>query len=315
VQGHAWTTYVHLRDRLRPPTQEAAPWSATVDDALLGPVRLTGWHKRVSPTDLLILVHGLGGHADSGYVVRMARAAEALGLSTLRLSLRGADRSGEDYYHAGLTDDVRAALDDPELATYQRVTVLGFSMGGHIALRLAAENHPRVSAYAAICAPLDLAASCDFIDRPRSLPYRRHLLSGLKEMYREYARRRPEQSIAESALRRIRRIRDYDEAVIVPRHGFRSADDYYRRASASSVLGAIEAPTLFLATEGDPMITPDTLVRHLARRSRSVDVRWLEHGGHVAFPRRARLEDQVLGWLRQAGSSPAAATDWTGYPR
>jgi len=300
MQGHAWTTFVHLRDRFRPPAQAAEAWATTVGDPMLGPIQLTGWHKHVSPTELLILVHGLGGHADSGYVVHMANAAEALGLSTLRLSLRGADRSGEDYYHAGLTADLRAALDDPRFGSYERITVLGFSMGGHISLRLAAEGHPRVSAYATVCAPLDLSASCDFIDRPRSLPYRRHLLSGLKEMYREFARKRPERSIPERALRGIRRIRDYDEAVIVPRHGFASADDYYRRASAASVLGDIATPTLFVAAQGDPMITPETLVRHLARRSRSVEVRWLTHGGHVAFPSRSRLEDQILGWLRQA---------------
>lgn len=62
---------------------------------------------------------------------RAARVAEAAGLDSLRLNLRGADRMGEDGYHAGLTADLAAALASPELADYRSVGVLGFSLGGH----------------------------------------------------------------------------------------------------------------------------------------------------------------------------------------
>ena len=64
----------------------------------------------------LLIVHGLGGSAKSPYTAKAAHAAAAAGLSSLRLNLRGADLLGEDYYHAGMTADLAAAIASPELA-------------------------------------------------------------------------------------------------------------------------------------------------------------------------------------------------------
>src|SRR5690606_37383931 len=105
--GHLWTLGPHVLGTLRPervPRDE--PWDTTLVDPVVGPIRLTGW-LRARPTSetLVIVVHGLGGDTGSRYVLRAARAADAAGLSYLRLNMRGADRSGEDLYHAGLTAD------------------------------------------------------------------------------------------------------------------------------------------------------------------------------------------------------------------
>jgi predicted alpha/beta-fold hydrolase len=296
MEGHLWTAYVHLRDRVRPPRLPAREWSTTVADDRHGEIELTGYFSEVGP-DLIVLVHGLGGRADSGYVVRTARVAEALGYSTLRLALRGADRRGQDFYHAGLTADLRAALASPEASRFRRRFVIGFSMGGHISLRLAAEGDHDVEAFATVCAPLDLGASCAHIDRRSSFPYRRHVLQGLKEMYREVARTRDWATLDDRDLRGIRTIREWDRHTIVPRFGFADPDDYYRSCSAGPLLGSIDTPTLYLTAEADPMVTADTVLRPLASRSSAVEVDWLTYGGHVAFPEKAGVDARVVRWL------------------
>ena len=53
-----------------------------------------------------MIVHGLGGSATSYYARKAALAAAHAELDSLRLNLRGADRGGADYYHAGLTEDL-----------------------------------------------------------------------------------------------------------------------------------------------------------------------------------------------------------------
>ena len=59
------------------PTEPAPsdPWETVLDDPEVGPVRLTG-RLQAPPGSraIAILVHGLGGCADSDYLVRMARA-------------------------------------------------------------------------------------------------------------------------------------------------------------------------------------------------------------------------------------------------
>jgi len=182
--GHAWTIGSWLRHQARPqaaPTSEA--WSTMVEDPRMGQVRLSGQLRHRS-SSLLLVVHGLGSEIDAPYVVAAALAAEARGLSCLRLYLRGADRKGEDFYHAGLTADLHATLASPTLASYDRVFVLGYSLGGHVTLRYAVDGpSPKVQAIAAVSAPLDLDLAARAFDRPACAVYRRNVLAGLCEIY------------------------------------------------------------------------------------------------------------------------------------
>ena len=53
-------------------------------------------------------------------VVQAARAAERAGFACLRLAKSGADRDGEDFYHAGLREDVEAAVASDALRRFSR---------------------------------------------------------------------------------------------------------------------------------------------------------------------------------------------------
>ena len=314
--GHLWTVLPTLLHRVQPaaapPTK---PWSTRVRDDRGGQaspespggwIRLTGKLREHPDSDTLVLVvHGLGGSIDTHYCVRAATAIDAQGWSCLRLFLRGADRLGEDFYHAGLVADLEAALRSPELARYRRLFVLGYSLGGHVALHAAlAPIDPRLAAVAAVCAPLNLQRGARAIDRRRATPYRRHVLSGLKEIYEQVAARRPVPTPVER-IRHVRTIREWDALTVVPRYGFASVDDYYARMSAGPRLGALRCPTLLLPSRHDPMVPSWTFEDHLAAASPHLTVTWVEGGGHVGYPPRialgdrtvARLEEPILTWF------------------
>ena len=318
LRGHARTLGGRALRALRPePAPACEDWQTVIEDPVMGPVRLTGRLCHTGSPDgeadtLLLVVHGLGACADAAYARRAARVAEAAGLSSLRLNLRGADRSGDDYYHAGLTEDLRAALASPELARYRNLAILGFSLGGHTALRYATEGHdPRLRAVAAVCSPLDLAAGGRLIDRPGLWAYRRYLLNHLLEIYGAVAARRPVPvSLAEA--RRIRNFRDWDTRVVAARHGFRDADDYYDRMSVGPRLPRLGVPALLVASEDDPMVPAGAIrpvIEGYGGRALPLDVRWVPSGGHMAFPRRldlglgpvpsgaGGLEAQVVSWI------------------
>ncbi|MEM7585497.1 MAG: alpha/beta fold hydrolase [Acidobacteriota bacterium] len=143
-------------------------WSVDAPDPRLGQVRLTGALTEVPGSrKLVVLVHGLGGSCDSSYMLRAASLAEQLGVSALRLNLRGADRQGADLYHAGLSRDLDAVLSSPAFRGIEEVLLLGFSLGGHISLRYALADHdPRLRAVAAACTPRDLDCSVTAVDGP-----------------------------------------------------------------------------------------------------------------------------------------------------
>ncbi len=289
------------------PTSE--PWSVEVPDPDLGPIRLTGCLRATVSSTLLILVHGLGGSAESTYMLRTARVADQLGLSTLRLNLRGADRRGEDFYHAGLCGDLEWVLASAQLAGFERVLLFGFSLGGHISLRFATEvADRRLRAVAAACAPLDLDRSVAALDRPASWIYRRYVLAGLCQMYAEVAARRA-LPLPLAEVRRIRTLREWDRQTIVPRFGFDSPEDYYRQAGVAGRLDSLRVPALLVVAEDDPMLPRPAVDRGLCGREEQLSLRWVRRGGHLAFAASldlgedapAGLAGQVIGWLMRAG--------------
>ncbi|MCB9625050.1 MAG: alpha/beta fold hydrolase [Sandaracinus sp.] len=306
LHGHWHTFRPFVRQLVRAtPTVPSRHWRTFLDDPDVGRVRLTGRLHEQPGDELLVVVHGLGGSHQSIYTLEAARAAASVGVSCLRLNLRGADRKGRDYYHAGLTADLRAALASDELARFRRVYVLGYSLGGHLVLRYASEGvDPRVRAVATNCAPVDLAAGADEIDRPKGAVYRSKVLGGLKEIYAEVAKRR-DVPIPVAEAERIRTLREWDTRVVAPRFGFSDADEYYATQSAGPVLDRIVVPALAVVAERDPMVFAHTVRPHLepCGAVRSV---FVARGGHVGFPSdvdlglggRGDVESQTLAWLR-----------------
>jgi len=312
LHGHYWTYAGFVLSHVRPtgPLGDA-PVAITAPDPTLGPIPLTARFRDDPGADTcVVIIHGLGGDIDSRYVQLATLAAQRAGKATLRLGMRGSDRSGADVYHAGLTDDVRAALASPVLARFSRIEIVGYSMGGHIALTYAASGtiDPRVGAIAAVCAPLDLAAGVRAIQRPDRRPYQFHVLGSLKAGYRAVqARARqtgPPLPHPASVVDRARTIREWDELVVCPRFGFRDPEQYYEEASAGPRLVKIAVPTLLAVAEPDPMVPPSTLAPWLERVSPTTTTWRFERGGHVAFPaglrdRAVTLEDEILAWLAE----------------
>jgi uncharacterized protein len=314
--GHVRTVLPFVLGGLRPPLAPAStPWTAMLEDPDLGPVRISGRLSEAPGSDeALVIVHGISGSAESPYCVLAARAAAAHGIASLRLGLRGSDGSGQDFYHGGQTADLAAALRSPELAAFERIYLLGFSLGGHICLRWSLRpTDRRVRSVAAVSAPLDLGAACRNIDRPACWPYRRVILAGLVQGYAAVAARRSVPTPLET-VRRVRRLRDWDSLSIVPRYHFAGVEDYYDSVSVGPHVGDLRLPALFVAAEHDPMVPADTLRLYLRRASSALDVRWLRDAGHVGFPRQLSLgeacppglEAQLIGWLRRHASLPGA---------
>jgi predicted alpha/beta-fold hydrolase len=310
LAGHAWTVVPHLLSNWSRVSDDGArPWTTEVEDPRVGRVRLSGrLFEPPGAQALLIAVHGLGGSAASSYMLKASRAAHSAGLATLRLSLRGADGSGEDVYNAALIDDLRAALASPEAVPYGTVFVLGFSLGGHLALRFATEQpDPRLRAVAAVCAPLDLASSQATIDAPGRPLYRRYLLARLRRSAAPVATR-GRLPVSMRELRQVRTIREWDRLVVVPRFGFASTEDYYARSSVAPHLGRLAVPALLVVARNDPMVPAATL-RPWLKTAPRIDVRWVARGGHLGFPRSLDLgergprgiDGQVVAWLQCHG--------------
>ena len=250
------------------------------------------WHAGIEPRATALVIHGVGGTSESAYVVRAARALHRSGMNVVRVSLRGDGeglQTARAMYHAGLSDDPRRVVE--QLARDARVAslvVLGFSLGGNVSLKLAGEwggDAPtKLAAVAAVSAPLDLVEVSKALERIRTLPYRAWILKGLIGQATSFARAHPKHvKFDPKRLWRVRTIREYDEIVVVPTHGFRDAHDYYARSSSGPRLRDIRVPTLLVHAEDDPMVPGATVKPFFGALPPSVEVAWSDRGGHVGW--------------------------------
>ncbi|MEZ4463799.1 MAG: alpha/beta fold hydrolase [bacterium] len=201
-------------------------------------------------------------------------------------------------------------LASPALADFEAVHFLGFSLGGHLACRLAAEDgDARIGRLVALCPPLDLAACQQFLDHPARSLYRYNLLVGLRAAYRAAAARGPVPTPWEQ-VRRVKRLYDWDQLTVVPRFGFASPEAYYQETAAGPTLRHAHRPLLIIAVADDPIVPYRTSVAPwLSDLPAAVEVKVLRSGGHVYFPGDAHagvgdlpgVEHQAVHWLLDGG--------------
>jgi len=241
-------------------------------------------HFRDPAAPLLLLVHGLEGSSDSPYMRATAREALAAGFDVLRLNVRNCGSTEHlcpTLYHSGLTADLRSVIE--QLAP-RRICLLGFSMGGNQALKLAGEWADRAPAHLVavigISTPIDLASSARRIGEPRNRLYEIRFMRSLRARMRRKAHLWPNLYSA-AGLDRLRSVVDFDHQVTAPAFGFRDAWDYYEQSSARNYLASICIPALLLQAQDDPFIPFDPY-RRLPPNPR-LQILTPTHGGHVAF--------------------------------
>jgi predicted alpha/beta-fold hydrolase len=80
----------------------------------------------------------------------------------------------------------------------------------------------------------------------------------------------------------VRSFWEYDGRVVAPLYGFRSAADYYERASSRPFLARIRVPTLVIHADDDPFMVP-AAVPTPGELSPAVTLELTRGGGHVGF--------------------------------
>lgn len=296
-------------------------WTPPCEDLIVsaGPdVRLlmrASWHS--GPRSLrpaLLIVHGLGGCDGSGYVIATGLHAWRAGWHVVRMNMRSAGdslRVCARLYNAGLADDLLAAL-GAVAALVPAVGIVGFSLGGSLALLLLARNASRLPAElvgtVAVSPPLDLAVAAAALERPANRMYQGYFMGSLREAYRLRQRLRPD--LYEPGRERgIGTVREYDEAITAPYGGYRDAAHYYASSSAGPLLGRIAHPALILASQDDPMVPGDSVARWPLPESGRVRREMPATGGHTGFvartqaPGRFWAAERALAFLRQGGDA------------
>jgi len=310
--GHLQTIYPFLVLRRRPPAYRRERWETPDGDFID-----LDWTPGHADSPVLALFHGLEGSSASHYATALMRAVVERGWSGVVVHFRGC--SGEPNrlaraYHSGDADEIDWILRRlRERHSGRRLFAAGVSLGGNALLkwlaRERAEARKVVAAAAAVSAPLDLMTAGDRLGSGFNRLYGDLFLGTLRRKSLEKLERFPG-IYGREAVRHARTLRQFDDVVTAPLHGFRDADDYWTRASSLRELRQIEAPTLIVHARNDPFL-PGPHLPAAADVSAAVELDFPAGGGHAGFasgpfPGNLRwLPRRLIAFFESNGAAPA----------
>jgi len=243
-----------------------------------------------APRGEIVLVHGLEGSSESGYMLGIAEKAFRAGFSVIRMNQRncgGTEKLTPTLYNSSLSGDYAAILRELiERDGFREVFFCGYSMGGNLVMKMASElgdsAPPQLRAVAVVCPALDLSAGADALAEPRNFLYERRFVNGLKARARRKASLFPDE-IRLDGIEKVRTIREFDDFITAPNCGFRDAADYYHRASALRSIANVGVPALMLAAKDDPIVPYASLCVPAVQQNPHITLELTDHGGHCAY--------------------------------
>lgn len=248
------------------------------------------WRENPRGHATIVLLHGLEGSSESGYMLGIAEKAWLSGFNVVRLNQRncgGTERLTQTLYHSGLSGDIRSVMFELiERDRLPEIFAVGFSMGGNLVLKMAgelADSAPsQIRGFIAVAPALDLAACADALGEPRNFVYQRHFVRGLKRRMRLKTGLFPD-IFPVDGMRNIRSVREFDELITARFCGFAGADDYYERSSALQLVSQIRKPCMILTSEDDPFVPLSSFSNAAIRENPCIKLLITKHGGHCAF--------------------------------
>jgi predicted alpha/beta-fold hydrolase len=297
--GHLQTVYARYLAHNYPVRYRRERWETPDDDFID-----LDWVDAPDLAKLLVLFHGLEGCSRSHYGVSLMALANRRGWAGVVPHFRGcsgeANRSTRSY-HSGDSREIdwilrRLKSDKPG----QRIYVVGVSLGGNMLLKWLGEEREKaaeiVERAVAVSTPMDLAAAAGVLDSGlNKFIYTSHFLRFMKPKALAKITAH-DLAIDARAIRASWTFRQFDDLFTAPVHGFKDAEDYWRKSSSRPWLKTIKLPTLVINARNDPFL-PESALPSTEEVSDSVTLDFPPRGGHVGFV--SGTFPGNIGWLPQ----------------
>ncbi len=235
-----------------------------------------------------LLVHGLAGCHQSGYMVRTASKLNARGVRTFRMDLRaagaGADLAKLPYYPGCSPDVLAAARHVAKQCIGAPIMLIGYSLGGNAVLKtlgeFACELPTSVAGAFCVNPAICLKAAADRLATWQNRVYNRFFVRKLWQQIRERPQLvRPE--LIDTPSWRPRNLNQLDDEYTRTVRGYTSLSSYHESCGAGPWLNCIQKPTMIITSDDDPIVPVTVFNRY--ERSDVVDVHVTRGGGHLGF--------------------------------
>jgi len=282
--------------------------------------RITTWDNdfidldfsKVNSSKLVVLIHGLEGSSESKYILAAASELNKAGYDTVSFNLRGC--SGEDNlllptYHSGKTEDLDFVINYLiENYSYDKIMVVGYSLGGNMTLKYFGEYvktiSDKVSCGVAISVPVDLASSSRIMGTSKNKIYMYKFLRSLRKKILIKNQKYPDYKLDIKKLLKSKTFKEFDGLYTAPVSGFSGPEDYWEKASSKPYLTSIKKPVLLITSSDDPFLAKECYPIKEAENSNYFYLEITKHGGHVGFisnlfsKKNRWLENRILQFIK-----------------
>lgn len=254
---------------------------------------LTGSTRAINSSKLIILIHGWEGSAESTYLLSTASALFNQGYSILRLHLRDHGPSShlnEALFHAARLDEVAGAIRNiNERFTYEGYSLIGFSLGGNISLRISqrVEQHQlqldSIVAISPVISPADTMKALN----DGSIIYRQYFTKKWKRALRNKQNHFPDKYDF-SDLIAMRTLTEMTEQLVDEHTPYSSTSDYFSEYTLRpGDFSDLVVKTYIIMAADDPVI-PYQNFSHF-KSNENLKIFSFANGGHCGFIKNWKL--------------------------
>jgi len=252
-------------------------------------VRLLGHHaaRRGGNGELVLLLHGWEGSAEANYVLSCAALLYRLGFDVFRLNLRDhgpTHHLNPELFHSCRIAEVVGAVGAVQARhPSQRLSLVGYSLGGNFALRVAVRAPAagiRLRQVVAVCPVLDPAHTLERLEQG-SWIYRNYFVLKWRRSLLKKRRAWPDLYDLDELLEH-RNLTAMTEQLVLRYSGYADLLSYLAGyAIVGPALATLEVPSRIIAALDDPIIPAADLAR-LATPP-ALEITTTERGGHCGF--------------------------------
>jgi uncharacterized protein len=190
-------------------------------------------------------------------------------------------------YHSGHTADLDFLINLViKENKYTDITLVGFSVGGNIALKYGGEKGDLlpepIRRIIAFSVPCDLKNCSMELEKPGNWLYQWQFLVTLKQKAKIQNARFPNKINMDKILS-AKYFRQFDDYYTAPINGFEDAEDYWRHASCQSFLPNIKIPSLLISAVDDCFLANTCYPTEFAASSTLFHLETPHFGGHLGF--------------------------------
>jgi hypothetical protein len=267
------------------------------DGVRLLALRASPPRERTSGKALAVLLHGWEGSANSLYVQSLGQTLFERGFDVVRLNLRdhgGSHDLNPDLFHSCRIGEVVGAVRRlHEMHPRHRLNLVGFSLGGNFALRVAARARGAqidLARVVAVCPVLDPGHTLESLEHGLSL-YRHYFIQAWRRSLRRKHAAWPGRYQFDDMLR-MTSLTEMTAALVRRYTEFRDLQEYLNGyAIVDGALSALDVNSRVIASLDDPII-PATDLDRLPRLPK-LTLTCTRLGGHCGY------YDGRTGWLER----------------